>query len=113
MENIVDTSIEDQLKERFVIRDLQNEGFSHYTTVDGIFNLCSKEFKKGLDSDEIQEWESDYSSYSDLDKKNFVEIFFDYKIEDPTPDLIAEWEEYHDISWTSNRTRERGVEMEM
>ena len=25
-----------------------------------------------------------------------------------TPDLIAEWEEYHDISWTSNRIRERG-----
>ncbi len=68
--------LEERLKEKVIIRDLKNDEFSHHTTVEGIFSACANEFKKYLDENEIEIWDEDFSSYSILDKKNFVEVFF-------------------------------------
>jgi len=118
MVNVVDKrkpSLEERLKGPLIICDLQTNGFSHFTTVEGIFDMCSADFTRSVlvTNDEIKEWEEEFASYSIIDKKNFVEVFYDYKIVEPTSEVIKEWETYHDESWEIERYFRKQSELNM
>lgn len=87
---------------KYIIKDLQCPGqFSQYTTVDGLFESCVEDYMTNdWTAKEEAELEKEFSSYNDYDKIHFVSFTYEYEfIENPSEELIQEWEEDTGNSW--------------
>jgi hypothetical protein len=92
---------------KVVVKDLQTNEFSSFTDIQGIFDYCVEDYiihypdfmdmtDKEIDhkSQELQEY---FDGFTDLGKITWVLDEYEYQIVlDPSPELIAEWEEYHE-----------------
>jgi hypothetical protein len=94
--------------EKVIVKDLQTGEFSSFTDVDGIFDYCVEDylinFSFGLDhmpEEELQaridKMNIQFDQFTRDERISFVLDEYDYRvIEDPDPETIAEWEDYHD-----------------
>ena len=77
-----------------VIRDLQTGGFSSHTEEEDIFQDCLESFLENLwTEEELREIELEVNTPEF--RHYLVDELYEYEVLEPTPELIAEWEAYH------------------
>lgn len=81
---------------KYIIKD--SDGiFSSHKTINNAFQMVKEDYLKLSDLNEEEktnEW-NDLSELTTLQKRNFLEDYADYEILSPNPELVREWEEYH------------------
>ncbi|EFV72323.1 hypothetical protein MHH84_11005 [Bacillus sp. FSL K6-1109] len=89
------------MTKQYIIKDLQTGDFSHHTTVDDLFEDLVKDYlSNDWTNEEAEEFETKFKQYTEDEKIDFVQDEYEYKlIEYPTPQQIAEWEEFTGRKW--------------
>ena len=83
-----------QKEEKVIVLDLQTGDFSAHTTLDGIFEYCLDDHLCHCWSEDLEMLKAQYSNPSVEQKKELI-AHYEYQLLEPTPQLIQEWEEYH------------------
>ncbi|MCY9226035.1 hypothetical protein MOF11_13475 [Bacillus haynesii] len=89
------------MTKQYIIKDLQPGEFSHHTTLNDIFDdLVQDYLSNDWTDEEAEESETKFKQCTKDEKIDFVQDEYEYKlIAYPTPQQIAEWEEFTGRKW--------------
>ncbi|NUJ16834.1 hypothetical protein FKN04_09535 [Bacillus glycinifermentans] len=89
------------MTKQYIIKDLQTGDFSQHNTLDEIFDDLVQDFlANDWTDEEADKFKKEFKEYTEDQKIDFVQDEYEYKlIPYPTPQQIAEWEEFSGRKW--------------
>lgn len=96
------------MEKHYIIADLQCLGqYSHFTTVDGIFQGLTDDYMANdWTEEEAVKLEKEFASYTEEERMHFVGQTYEYDfIANPSKEVIQEWEGFTGKNWEAEKLR--------
>jgi hypothetical protein len=88
------------MEKHYMIEDLQTGDFSHFTTVQSIFeNMVEDYMTNDWTPEEEASIEADFAAMTEEDKMQWVSQVYEYQFHAPGADLLRRWEKDTGYNW--------------